>query len=151
MFDETVTRTSIALIESEQPALLTLHLVSKDHLQHEHGPFSVEANADLEQLDSMIGDIVAAERKADPDSVVAIVSDHGSCAVYHRVYLNGLLVRAGFVTLGGGDKRVVAITESDTVRAVAALRTNPFLNEIPIYGFRSVGMPRRVTLKVRQG
>lgn len=107
VFDETVARTTIALIESKHPDLLTVHLVSLDHVEHEHGPFSPEANADLEKIDAMVGRIASAERKAHPDSVIAVVSDHGFASVRHRVYLNSVLARDGFITLGGREKTTV--------------------------------------------
>lgn len=107
VFDDTVARTTIALIESKHPDFLTVHLVSLDHVEHEHGPFSPEANADLEKIDEMVGRIVAAQRNAHPDSVIAVVSDHGFAPVRHRIYLNSLLAREGFITLGGREKTTV--------------------------------------------
>ena len=107
VFDETVTRTTIAMIESRHPDFLTVHIVSLDHVEHEHGPFSAEANADLEKIDEMVGRIVAAQRKAHADSVIAVVSDHGFSAVQHRVYLNSMLVKEGFISLSGHEKATV--------------------------------------------
>ncbi len=99
---------AIALIEQKRPDLLTVHFVAGDHAQHEHGPFSAEGNAALERIDTQIGRVVAAHRKAFPGSVVAIVSDHGFDAVTHQVNLNAGLVDAGFIKLSGeGEDRVV--------------------------------------------
>ena len=90
---------AIALIEKKRPELLTVHFVSADHQQHEHGPFSAEGNAALERIDAQIGRIVAAHRKAFPGSVIAIVSDHGFDAVKYQVNLNAVLAEAGFIKL----------------------------------------------------
>lgn len=99
---------AIALIEQKRPDLLTVHFVAGDHAQHEHGPFSAEGNAALERIDTQIGRVVAAHRKACPDSVVAIVSDHGFDIVTHQVNLNAGLAEAGFIKLSGeGEDRVV--------------------------------------------
>lgn len=94
---------AVALIERHRPELLTIHFVAFDHRQHESGPFSPEAKATLERIDTAIGRIIAAERKAYPDAVVAIVSDHGFFGVTHQVNLNAALVEAGFITLDKGE------------------------------------------------
>ncbi|WP_187143396.1 alkaline phosphatase family protein [Terriglobus albidus] len=107
VFDETVTRTTIAMIESRHPDFLTVHIVSLDHVEHEHGPFSPEANADLEKIDEMVGRIAIAQRKVHPNGVIAVVSDHGFSAVRHRVYLNSALVKEGFISLSGHEKATV--------------------------------------------
>jgi len=99
---------AVALIERERPELLTIHFVSLDHRQHQSGPLSAEAKAALEGIDTAIGRIVAAQRRIHPDSVVAIVSDHGFFQVSHQVNLNAALVEAGFVTLGDAPERAVA-------------------------------------------
>jgi len=98
---------AIALIEKERPDLLTIHFVSLDHEEHKSGPFSAEANAILERIDTAIGRVIAAERNAHPDTVVAVVSDHGFFKVTHQVNLNTALVEAGFITLGDGPDRPV--------------------------------------------
>lgn len=106
--DQKIADDAIALIEQKRPELLTVHFVAADHAQHEHGPFSAEGNAALERIDTQIGRVVAAHRKAFPDSVVAIVSDHGFDKVTHQVNLNAALVEAGFIKVSGeGEDRVV--------------------------------------------
>lgn len=99
---------AIALIEKKRPDLLTIHFVALDHQQHEYGPFSPEGNAELEEIDAAIGRVIAAQKKAHPDTVIAIVSDHGFDKVTHQVHLNGALVEAGFIAVSGeGDDKVV--------------------------------------------
>lgn len=107
--DHKIGNDAIALIEQKRPELLTIHFVSFDHRQHDFGPFSAEANTALERIDTVVGRIIAAQRKIHPDSVVAIVSDHGFFKVSHQVNLNTALVEAGFITLSDGpDKSVTS-------------------------------------------
>src|SRR5262249_39711477 len=66
------------ILEKKHPALLTLHLIALDHIEHETSPFSVEAIATLEELDGVIGEVRATAEKLAPErSYVALVSDHG--------------------------------------------------------------------------
>lgn len=106
--DRKIADDAIALIEQKRPELLTVHFVAADHKQHEYGPFSAEGNAALERIDTEIGRVVAAHRKAFPDSVVAIVSDHGFDTVTNQMHLNAALAEAGFIELSGeGEARTV--------------------------------------------
>jgi predicted AlkP superfamily pyrophosphatase or phosphodiesterase len=76
--DEARGRFAIRLLETKRPALLTLHLLALDHIEHETGPFSPESMAVLERLDAVLGAIRdAAERLAPGRAWVAVVSDHG--------------------------------------------------------------------------
>ena len=101
--DEIRTRYSIEIIESTKPGLMTIHLSALDETEHETGPFSKESCQTLEALDGMIGRIAAAATKADPKTVVAIVSDHGFIATEQRVNLAVPFVQAGLITLGKPD------------------------------------------------
>ena len=66
------------ILEKKRPALLTLHLIALDHIEHETGPFSAEAVAVLEGIDAAIGGVwEAAEKLAPGHTFVAVVSDHG--------------------------------------------------------------------------
>ena len=106
--DQKIADDAIALIEQKKPELMTVHFVSADHQQHEYGPFSAEGNAAFERIDTQIGRVIAAHRKAFPGSVVAIVSDHGFDTVTHQVNLNAGLAEAGFIKLNGeGEDRTV--------------------------------------------
>lgn len=108
--DQKIGNDAVALIEQKGPDFLTIHFVSLDHRQHESGPFSPEADTALERIDGVIGQIIAAQKKAHPDSIITIVSDHGFFQVTHQVNLNTALVEAGFITLGGDgpDKSVTS-------------------------------------------
>jgi hypothetical protein len=76
--DEVRARYADWILEKKHPALLTLHLVALDHIEHETGPFSSESIAVLEKLDAVIGMVrETAERLAPGRAFIAIVSDHG--------------------------------------------------------------------------
>jgi predicted AlkP superfamily pyrophosphatase or phosphodiesterase len=99
MYDELLTKTAIALIQDKHPDFLTLHIVSLDHVEHAHGPFSAEANKDLEQIDGMIGRLIKAEQTVHPDASIAVVSDHGFLPVKHILNLNLALEKAGLIRI----------------------------------------------------
>ena len=66
------------ILEKRRPALLTLHLIALDHIEHETGVFSPEDMASLERIDTVIGNVrETAERTAPGRTYIAIVSDHG--------------------------------------------------------------------------
>jgi predicted AlkP superfamily pyrophosphatase or phosphodiesterase len=66
------------ILDKKRPGLMTLHLSALDHIQHETGPFSPEAIAILESLDTVIGNVrETAERVARGRAYLAVVSDHG--------------------------------------------------------------------------
>ena len=76
--DKTRGRFAQWILEKKHPALLTLHLIALDHIEHETSPFSAEAIATLEELDGVIGEVRAtAEKLAPGRAYVAVVSDHG--------------------------------------------------------------------------
>ncbi len=66
------------ILEKKRPALLTLHLIALDHIEHETGVFSLEDMAILERIDTVIGNVrETAERIAPGRTYIAVVSDHG--------------------------------------------------------------------------
>ena len=75
--DENRGRFAGALIATHKPDFLTVYLTALDHEQHEKGPDTPAAKAVLERIDAIVGQLIAAERKAHPDAVIAVVSDHG--------------------------------------------------------------------------
>jgi predicted AlkP superfamily pyrophosphatase or phosphodiesterase len=100
------TRYAAALIAAKHPRFTTVHLRGLDHVEHMAGPSSPEANHALEQLDGAIGALIAAARKAEPDLVVAIVSDHGFAPVTHDVNLVPAFVQAGLITIDPKTQKV---------------------------------------------
>jgi predicted AlkP superfamily pyrophosphatase or phosphodiesterase len=103
-FDEYLTNISIAMIRKSKPGFLTLHLVALDHTEHTSGPFSDASNKALESIDAMIGRLIEAEKAANPESIVVVVSDHGFAATHTTVNLMVPFVQAGLILVksGGG-------------------------------------------------
>ena len=97
-------RFGVELIAKHHPGFMTMYLAALDHAEHETGPGSAESKATLERLDGLVGDLVAAEMKAHPDAVIALVSDHGFANVDTVVNLYRPFIDAGLVTLGQDGK-----------------------------------------------
>ena len=101
--DEARGRFAARLLETKRPALLTLHLLALDHVQHETRPFSAETFAALERLDAVVGKLrETAERLAPGRAVVAIVSDHGFARVDTVLNLFVAFRSAGLLTVERG-------------------------------------------------
>ncbi len=75
--DENRGRFAVELIKTRKPDFATVYLTALDHEQHLEGPGTPKAHAVLERIDTVIGQLVAAELAARPDAVIAVVSDHG--------------------------------------------------------------------------
>jgi predicted AlkP superfamily pyrophosphatase or phosphodiesterase len=95
--DAVKTRFALEILKAHKPAFMTIHLSSLDETEHEHGPFSPEANLDIEALDTMLSQLVAAARANDPDAVALIVSDHGFEPLTHKVNFYAVFARAGLI------------------------------------------------------
>jgi predicted AlkP superfamily pyrophosphatase or phosphodiesterase len=106
--DRTRTIYSLDILQQHKPEFMTVHLSSLDEAEHLHGPFSPEANADLEVVDGMVGQLVAQELANFPNAVIAIVSDHGFVAVDHLVNLGVPFVAAGLIRLKSDDDDEIA-------------------------------------------
>ena len=106
--DAAKARYAVALIDAQHPQFMTLHLSSLDHWQHTFGPDTPKAHEALERIDADVGMIVAAARKAAPDAVVAIVSDHGFAPLDHDVNLKALFADHGLLTLDAAKRRITA-------------------------------------------
>ncbi|MFZ5618067.1 MAG: alkaline phosphatase family protein [Pseudomonadota bacterium] len=97
-----------SLIALKHPQFMTLHLVSLDHFEHEDGPNSQKAIATLEAIDKAVGELVATARAAEPDLVVAVVSDHGFAAISQSTNLIIPFIEAGLITYDAEKKAVTA-------------------------------------------
>ncbi len=103
--DENRGRYTEWILEKKHPALLTLHLSSLDHIEHETGPFSPEAIAVLETIDATIGKIRAtAERLAPGRTYIAVVSDHGFVRTDAQLNLFPLFRDANLITVNDKGK-----------------------------------------------
>ncbi|HEY4816170.1 MAG TPA: alkaline phosphatase family protein [Candidatus Acidoferrum sp.] len=87
------------ILEKKRPALLMLHLIALDHIEHETGVFSSEDIAILERIDAIIGNIRAtAEQLASGRAYLAVVSDHGFAKTDTQLNLFPLFRQAGLFT-----------------------------------------------------
>ena len=102
--DQNRGRFATALIAAHQPDSLTVYLTALDHEQHGSGPDTPAAKAVLEKIDAIVGDLIAAERKAHPDALIALVSDHGFEATHSGLNLFRPFIDAGLITLGADGK-----------------------------------------------
>jgi predicted AlkP superfamily pyrophosphatase or phosphodiesterase len=91
------TRYALDILRTRHPQFMTVHLSALDEQEHAHGPFSAEANAELEALDDDLAQLFAAARANDPDCVAIVVSDHGFTNITHRINLLPPFVHAGLV------------------------------------------------------
>lgn len=105
-FDGKLAKIAVAMIEKAQPHLLTVHIVGLDSVQHAHGPLPTnqESRETLAKLDTLIGRIIAAERKAHPDATIAIASDHGFLPFTATLNLNAAFAKAGLIELSSDGK-----------------------------------------------
>ena len=97
--DEIRGRFATALITREKPYFTTVYLTALDHEQHEKGPDTAAAHAVLVRIDAIVGKIIAAQIATQPDSVIAIVSDHGFSKVDTEVNLYRAFIDAGLIVL----------------------------------------------------
>lgn len=102
--DEIRGQFSTALITREKPYFTTVYLTALDHEQHEKGPDTAAAHAVLKRIDAVVGNIIAAQMAARPDSVIAVVSDHGFSTVDTEVNLYRAFIDAGFIILDANGK-----------------------------------------------
>jgi predicted AlkP superfamily pyrophosphatase or phosphodiesterase len=86
------------IIREKHTRFTTVHLAALDHIEHQSGPFSAEANAALEAIDEMVGVLAKAVRDQTPSAAVCIVSDHGFARIDHQVDLRAAFVNAGLIT-----------------------------------------------------
>jgi predicted AlkP superfamily pyrophosphatase or phosphodiesterase len=102
--DEIKTRYALDIIKTHAPKFMTIHLSSLDEQQHRFGPFSAEADSDLEVIDGQLNQLFAASRANDPKAVAVVVSDHGFVQITHKVNLMQPFLRAGLLQSGGAWK-----------------------------------------------
>jgi len=109
--DEIKTRYSLEILRQRKPAFMTIHLSSLDETEHEHGPFSPEANRDLEAIDGMVSRLAAGALANDASTMVVVVSDHGFVTLTHAVNLYIPFLQAGLIqTVVNPETRAPAIT-----------------------------------------
>jgi predicted AlkP superfamily pyrophosphatase or phosphodiesterase len=95
---------AMALVKRYKPGFITVYLTALDHEQHAEGPGSDKAKAVLERIDAIVGGLIAAERAAHPDSLIAVASDHGFSTTTTDIDLFGAFMKAGLMTMGADGK-----------------------------------------------
>jgi predicted AlkP superfamily pyrophosphatase or phosphodiesterase len=113
--DRIKARFALNILRREKPQFMTLHLSSLDEAEHEHGPFSADANQDLEALDELLSQLVAASRANDPRAVAVVVSDHGFAPLTRIVNFYIPFMEAGLI-----DASVDPLTGTPTVKSWTA-------------------------------
>ena len=88
------------VIGQARPNLMTIHLFSVDHYEHEQGRDGDKVRAAVRDADSAVGVIVDAVKAAGiADSTVVIVTgDHGFVTITEQVNPNVWLAKAGLLT-----------------------------------------------------
>ena len=104
--DEVKTRFALDILREHKPKFMTIHLSSLDEVEHLHGPFSAEANQQMEVIDGQLAQLFAAALANDPNAVTVVVSDHGFVQITHRVNLMSAFLRADLAKSGGPWKAV---------------------------------------------
>jgi predicted AlkP superfamily pyrophosphatase or phosphodiesterase len=104
------TRYALDILRTRKPQFMTIHLSALDEEEHAHGPFSAEADVELEALDADLAQLFAAARANDPETAAIVVSDHGFTNITHRINLLAPFIRADLV-----DTQVDPQTHAQTV------------------------------------
>lgn len=127
--DENRGRFGAALIQQRKPYFTTLYFTALDHEQHEKGPDTVAAYAVLKRIDAIVGKLVSVQLETQPDSIIAVVSDHGFSKVDTELNLYRAFIDAGLITLdtsgtisqweaspwnSGGSSAIVLASPDDT-------------------------------------
>lgn len=97
--DQNHTRFALEILKRDKPGFMTVHLEALDHASHGYGPFSPQAGRALETIDGLVGQLRDTALANDPDTVVAVVSDHGFAAIKQILNLRVAFVKAGLITL----------------------------------------------------
>ena len=92
------------LMKDEKPDFATVYLTALDHQQHVSGPDTAEAHAVLERIDAIVGKLIATERVAHPDSVIALVSDHGFAPTTVEIDLFRVFIDEKLISLDAEGK-----------------------------------------------
>ena len=93
------TKFSVELLELSAADFMATHLIALDGEEHRNGPWVPLVYTTLESIDAMIGELMDAALANDPDSVIAIVSDHGFIATHSAVNLRTAFVDEGLIAL----------------------------------------------------
>ncbi len=96
---EVRTKFAKEIMRRYKPGFMMFHIIAVDHAAHAHGPWSDEAKRAVEHEDAMIGEVIETALANDPDTVVAVTSDHGQAPVTREFNLRIPFVAAGLIEL----------------------------------------------------
>lgn len=113
--DEAKTRYSLEILRRYKPAFMTIHLSSLDESEHMHGPFSPEADQDLEALDDMVERLTRRAQAIDPSTVLVLVSDHGFLTLSHGVNLLIPFLKAGLIEVAASASPGAAASKAPVI------------------------------------
>lgn len=93
------TRAAVHVVERHRPALLLLHLLTCDSVQHKYGPRTPEAYWALSYADDRIREVLDAVERAGltAQTTLLVVSDHGFFAFDKIIQPNIALKHAGLL------------------------------------------------------
>lgn len=105
--DSSRTKAAIWLLEkkikpqlAERPFFMTVYYASYDELAHKYGTFSPKAKKALEEIDSLVGELVGkAQELTGNNMVVCIASDHGMMDNVCEARPNTEFYKAGLIKL----------------------------------------------------
>ena len=122
--DRSVLTATRYLFETERPDLTLVHIADLDAEQHEYGAFSRHAKAVLEYQDELVAWTLQA---LPPDTVLALVSDHGFETV-ERVYRPKTVTPECAVA----DGLIGATTDAAAARFRALVGKGVIAREVPM-------------------
>lgn len=104
--DEARTRVAEAFINDYKPNLMVMHIVELDFVHHNFGPFSSQAYEKMEQIDALLGRLMAAVKNAGiaDQTTWVIVSDHGFMKVEKEYHPGLALAKEGLITVSKEGK-----------------------------------------------
>ncbi len=109
------TRYVTEIIRLHKPGFMIAHFVAADHYQHQYGPFTPQVFAALEEIDKMIGQLIAEMRREYPGAAVCVVSDHGFSPAQKGIALNAVFVREGLITVKSQGSSIQAAKLEDWI------------------------------------
>lgn len=111
--DDARTRLAEYILREKRPELMFVHLFDLDHAQHDFGPFTTQALAELERTDAYVGRLLEALRSNNTfgQTSVFIVSDHGFLPITKQFNPGALLVQAGLIKLETVKGKPAAVKE----------------------------------------
>jgi predicted AlkP superfamily pyrophosphatase or phosphodiesterase len=104
--DSAFTDIACYAMRKSQPNLMLLHLAMVDHEEHQHGPFSPEANEATETADAQVARVIAEAKKDGiwDSTALVVLSDHGFAPISQAVRPGVLLRDHGLITFNDKNR-----------------------------------------------